>query len=73
MNGRRGVAIQCPNRQAVTAAPTAPATLADKAKGWFEMATKPIATYRESQAKASARAERVEILKRGAAMKLLPM
>lgn len=54
------------------ATPAAPATLADKAKGWFEMATKPIATYRENQAKASARAERVELLKRGAAMKLLP-
>jgi hypothetical protein len=50
----------------------APTTLADKAKGWFEMAAKPLATYRESQAKAAERAERVDVLKRGAGMKLLP-
>ena len=50
----------------------APATLADKAKGWLEMAAKPISTFRDNQAKAAAHAERVGVLKTGTTMKLLP-
>ena len=52
--------------------PPQPATLKDKAKSWLEMATKPISSFRESQEKAAAQAERAGVLKAGATMKILP-
>ena len=47
-------------------------TLADKAKGWFSMAVAPITKMKEDHDKANKRAGRVETLKGGATMKLLP-
>ena len=52
--------------------PAQPASLADKAKGWLEMAVKPISTFREARDQAAMHAERVAILKAGATMRLLP-
>ena len=50
----------------------APATLADKAKGWLATAAAPLQKLREHQAKEAAKAEKVGVLKAGATMKLLP-
>jgi hypothetical protein len=52
--------------------PAQPASLADKAKGWLEMAVKPISTFREARDQAAMHAERVAILKAGATMRLVP-
>lgn len=50
----------------------APTSLSDRAKGWLSAAAAPIQTWREGQEKAAAVAEKVNVLKAGAQMRLLP-
>lgn len=50
----------------------APETMADKAKGWLSKAAAPIATFQAQRAEAAAHAERVDKLKAGTSMQLLP-
>lgn len=49
-----------------------PATMADRAKGWLSMAAAPITALKERNDKAAARAARLDVLKAGAQMQLLP-
>ena len=52
--------------------PAAPETLADKAKSWLSVAAAPIKSLQESRAKAAAKQEKLDVLKAGCTMKLLP-
>ena len=49
-----------------------PPTLADKAKGWLSVAAAPLQSFQESRARAAAKQEKIDVLKAGCSMKLLP-
>lgn len=60
------------DRAGPAAASDEPATLADRAKGWLAMGLAPVQAMRDSRQRAADQEERLNALKVGAAMRLLP-